>query len=397
MSKWKMADLSDFHDEAAQLHDEYDALARDVVRTLPEHEWPVWVKNRYRMWNEGPHIPISLPNPSDPMDEPGRDVFPDDWLAHIAGVGGLGIPADYTPDDPYDIGGKSSLINAMQVDWWDMPPEQAKQIIVNAFRATMLSPRMNLKSNAILYQSLMHVPADESDPDVFENAIRDLKTKWDTQGQIGLGQDPEDVIDPNEILPGKFMPGFWGNIRRLAGLGPYADDLYKLAMADIQQGGDGHIFRNGVLQMGIPGVQAKVASFAWLALAPNSSELATIDVHMMRHLNESGDAPRNTNHYLDLENRLRNERDEIYGTEVPLAHYQWGVWDARRTPGYHQDHTPLRAYQPTPFRDVAWPTTARPPRPQMPPVVPEGQQSLLAKWTRRPNLAWKIMRNSDLA
>lgn len=389
--KWKLADLSDFYDDAARMHDEYDALARDIVRTLPEHEWPVWVKNRYRMWNYGPTVPVKLPNPPDPMDEPGKDVFPEDWLAKIAA--GLGIPADYTPDDPYDIAGKTPLINAMQVDWWDMPPEQAKQIIVNAFRATMLSPRMNLKSNAILYQLLMDIPADESDPDVFEQRIRAWKAKWDTQGQVQIGQDPEDVIDPNEILPGKFMPGFWGNIRRLAALGPYADDLYKLAMEDIQQGGDGHIFRDGVLRMGIPGVQAKVASFAWLALAPNTSELATVDVHMMRHLNEPGDAPRNTKHYLQLEDRLRQERDETYGTEVPLAHYQWGVWDARRTPGFHQDHTPLRAYQPTPFRDVAWPQTARPPRPQQTPVVNPDQQSLLGKWTRNP--AWKMIRNSD--
>lgn len=72
----------------------------------------------------------------------------------------------------------------------------------------MLSPRMNLKSNAILYQMLMSVPADESNPDVFEKIVRDTKQKWDAQGQMGLEQNPEDVFAVDEILPGKFLPGF---------------------------------------------------------------------------------------------------------------------------------------------------------------------------------------------
>ncbi len=313
---------------------------------------------------------------------------PSEWTAKFSA--GLGYPANYTPADPYDISGKMPLINAMEVPWWNYPPEQAKQIIINAFRATMLSPRMNLKSNAILYQSLMDIPAEESNPDVFENRVRELKTKWDTQGQIGIGQEAEDVADPNEILPGKFMPGFWGNIRRLANLGPYADDIYTAAMDDIAHGGSGQRFRQEVLNLGIPGVQAKVASFAWLTLAPNTSDLATLDVHMMRHLNQQEESPRNTNHYMELEEQLRNEKDETYGTEVPLSHYQWAVWDARRTPGYHQDHTPLRAHQPTPFTEIHWPATARPPRPQAPVLPPAGQLSLMGKWKKVP--AWQLVR-----
>jgi hypothetical protein len=67
---------------------------------------------------------------------------------------------------------------------------------------------MKLKDNAILYQLLMDIPADESDPDVFENTVRDIKQKWDAQGQMGLEQNPEDVFPIEEILPNKFMPGF---------------------------------------------------------------------------------------------------------------------------------------------------------------------------------------------
>lgn len=234
---------------------------------------------------------------------------------------------------------------------------------MNAFRATMLSPRMNLKSNAILYQSIMHIPADESDPDVFENTIRELKKRWDAQGQMGLEQQPEDVMAVDEILPGKFLPGFWGNLRRLANLGPYAEELTRLANEDIMNGGTGQIFRAGVLGLAIPGVGPKVSSFAWLALAPTTSELATIDVHMMRYLGEGDDSPKSDAEYLKLEDRLRQERDQVY-PDVPLTQYQWGVWDKQRTPGFHQDHTPLRAYDPVPYRDVNWETPVRPPRPK---------------------------------
>lgn len=297
---------------------------------------------------------------------------------------GLGIPANYTDDDPLDLQGKQPVFQAMDTQWWTLPPDQAERAVVNAFRATMLSPRMNLKGNAVLYQSLMNVDPHESDPAVFEGIIRDIKQRWDAQGQPQLGQDPSEVMSPDETLPGRLQPGIWTNIRRLATLGPYADELYKAALNDVYQyGGTGHYFRNAVLQMNIPGVKAKVASFAWLALAPMTSELGTIDVHMMRHLNQPDDAPRNTNQYMQLEDQLRQERDEQYpGT--PLTQYQWGVWDKRRTPGYHQDHSPLRPVDPTPYTDIQWAPQPRPPRPQQPQQVDPNQlgfQFGKSKWS----------------
>jgi hypothetical protein len=65
----------------------------------------------------------------------------------------------------------------MNTEWWKLSPEEQRQTIINAFRATMLSPRMNLKSNAILYQLIMDIPADESNPDVFESRVREIKKK----------------------------------------------------------------------------------------------------------------------------------------------------------------------------------------------------------------------------
>jgi hypothetical protein len=47
----------------------------------------------------------------------------------------------------------------------------------------MLSPRLNLKMNPIMYQEMMAIPAEESDPDIFEDHARQLKERWDRQGQ----------------------------------------------------------------------------------------------------------------------------------------------------------------------------------------------------------------------
>lgn len=50
-----------------------------------------------------------------------------------------------------------------------------------------------------------------------------------------------------------------------------------------------------------------------------TSELATIDVHMMKHLDEEDESPKNPQHYFDLEERLRQERNEMYGEDTPLS------------------------------------------------------------------------------
>jgi len=473
MSSWRLSD--GFHEDAIRTLEEYEALARDIIRTLPPEEWPQWVKNYVHREVFGPMKPVDMtPYPHrDALDEAGDLTLPESWgsekpngadLAFRPGdrvrlpdgsfgtvmqnyeneqnedgtitqwmqikrddgkivqapdgalrfeqgldstmmpdtlpwgeaeqnyyrtAAGVGIPANYTDEDPLDLQGKQPVFQSMDTQWWTLPPEQGKQAVINAFRATMLSPRMNLKGNAVLYQSLMHVDPNESNPDVFENTIRDLKSRWDAQGQTSIGQDPSSVLPLDDILSGKFQPGIWTNIRRLALLGPFADELYKAALTDVfQYGGTGHYFRNAVLSMNIPGVKAKVASFAWLALAPMSSELGTIDVHMMRHLQQPEDAPRNTQHYLQLEDQLRQERDQQY-PDTPLTQYQWGVWDKRRTPGYHQDHSPLRPVDPTPYTDVQWPNPTRAPRPQQPQMTDPNQLGFqFAK-----KVGWQLVKN----
>lgn len=293
------------------------------------------------------------------------------------------IPAQYTEQDPLDLQGKQPVFQNMQTEWWTLPEDQQRQAIINAFRATMLSPRLKLRDNAIMYQEFMSIPAEESDPDVFEAHARALKERWDRQGQGDLLGEVEPMGWEKQV-PGKLTPGFWTNVRRIAALGPYAETLRKAAIDDLQtNGGKGTKFREKVMSMGIPGVGPKVASFAWLALNPTGSDLGTLDVWMMRHLNQDVESPNNPNHYFELEDQLRDEKDALYGPDTPLGQYQWGVWDKIRTPGLHQDHSPLRVHEPTPYHEVAWGDFKRAPRPQRLPEQAPGQEMLFAKKDRK--------------
>lgn len=261
------------------------------------------------------------------------------------------IPAQYTPEDPYDLAGKQPLFESLQTDWYNRPPEQQAQAIANAFRSTMISPQLELKWNAVAYQALMDVPASESNPQAYEDYLRNWKRRYDNPGQTNLLDPESEGFNPEEVLPGSRMnPPFWKNVRGLSVLAPYIEELREAALEDVATGGKGFHFRD--VAMRIPGIGPKIASFAWLILMPSTSELAAIDLWMMRHLGEKGESP-NDSQYFVLEDRLRKERDELY-PGVPLGQFQWAVWDSLRTPGEHQDHSPFRVIDPPNFRDVEW-------------------------------------------
>jgi hypothetical protein len=379
-----------FHEDAAAEIQSYEALARDIIRTLPESEWPPWVFTWIRRWTGQDLKPVKWPE-----DQPGDMTFPQEWLGKWRRLAaGEGLPANYTDDDPYDVEGKQPLYDRLQTNWWELPEDQQRQAIVNAFRSTIISPQLELKWNAIVYQLLMDIPADESDPDVFEQALRSLKRKWDNPGQIGFDTPADDVMDPSQVIPGsRLNPPFWQNVRRLAALGPYAEELRQAAIEDLTLDGSGRTFRQRVLDMQIPGLGPKVASFAWLILQPTTSELATLDLWMMRHLDQRYESPRDAREYLELEQQLQAERDQVYGDQVPLGQYQWAVWDKLRTPGVHQDHSPFRVIDPPNYMEVDWSGPSAIDRAQekrrMTPYhsIP-GQLNLLGKWKRLPS--WSL-------
>lgn len=81
-SGWRMSGLEDFHQDAAQQLQDYEGLARDIMKTLPEDQWPQWVKNQAQRMVWGPQQPVDMtPYPhKDALDTTPSDLtFPEDW------------------------------------------------------------------------------------------------------------------------------------------------------------------------------------------------------------------------------------------------------------------------------------------------------------------------------
>lgn len=132
-------------------------------------------------------------------------------------------------------------------------------------------------------------------------------------------------------------------------VGQHIDQIRDAALKDLDEdGGKGFIFRNAVMNMNLKGVNPKVASFAWLLLAPMTSELGIIDTHVLRGLRRSEQdmTPRD---YYKLERMQRAGKDATGYSHLPLGMYHWGLWDAIRNPGEHSDHSPLRILDPVPW------------------------------------------------
>jgi hypothetical protein len=299
------------------------------------------------------------------------------------------IPAQYTDEDPFDIDAVHGLVNDLKTDWYMENPERQTQAIGNAFRAALTSPQQDLKWNSIVYQDLGDIPHQITDPDVYENHIRQKKQQWDNFGQTAL--DSLGSVAPADQTPylphmiQKYQPGIWRNIRNAGYAGSYLDELRQIALEDVSRGADGNYFRHQVLGLNIPGVGPKIASFAWLLLNPDQSKLSTLDVHMMRALKQDKESPANLGDYNRIEAELQRYKDSLGPKykDVPLGMFQWAVWDKQRTQGFHQDHSGLRPLDPTPWHTIDWAPNQRTRFPQ-PPVQPENQLSL----SKKISLSW---------
>lgn len=145
------------------------------------------------------------------------------------------------------------------------------------------------------------------------------------------------------------------HLKSIAQISQHVDDILQAALQDVAQGGTGHIFRAHVLGLNISGVGPKVCSFAWLLLQPLTSQLATIDVHMMRALGHDYDKEMNPRDYFKFERELAARRDASGYGAIPLGAFQWGTWDAQRSGmGSHQDHSAMRVLDPVPHDQVDW-------------------------------------------
>jgi hypothetical protein len=175
-----------------------------------------------------------------------------------------------------------------------------------------------------------------------------------------VNKDQKNLLNDEDPLPAETgddeLYGGWliQQTKNIAAISRHIDSLYDAAVEDANSGGKGHIFRTEVMHLNLPGVGPKVASFAWLLLSPTTSELATIDTHMISMLGGKQSDLSNRD-YFKYERMLRARTDNMGYGSMPLGQAQWALWDAKRTGvGSHQDHTALKPMNPTPHDQVDW-------------------------------------------
>jgi hypothetical protein len=146
------------------------------------------------------------------------------------------------------------------------------------------------------------------------------------------------------------------HLKAIAQISQHADEILDAALEDVKaHDGTGHHFRAKVLQLGVSGVGPKVCSFAWLLLQPMTSQLGTIDTHMMDVLGHHYEKEMNNRDYFKFERELAAGRDAAGYSHIPLGAFQWGMWDHKRTgPGSHQDHSAMRVLDPVSHTTIDW-------------------------------------------
>jgi len=146
------------------------------------------------------------------------------------------------------------------------------------------------------------------------------------------------------------------HLRPVAATSHHGDKLLAAAHEDMANGGTGHLFRSRVLDTKIPGVGPKEASYAWMLLAPRTSQLAVVSDQLGQAL---GYKPEDLNDrdYFKHERELAAGRDASGYGHIPLGQFGWGLHDqVTHGPGFHRDHTPLRVLDPNPVEHYNWDT-----------------------------------------
>lgn len=150
------------------------------------------------------------------------------------------------------------------------------------------------------------------------------------------------------------------HMRPIAGVSHKADQLLDAANTDMANGGAGHHFRDRALGLGIPGVGPKEASYAWMLLAPRTSQLGVVNPEIAQTLGYKPEDMSDRD-YFKLERELAAGRDASGYGHIPLGQFGWGLYDhATFGPGVHRDHTPLRPIQPAPYESYDWDSQPKP-------------------------------------
>lgn len=285
--------------------------------------------------------------------------------------------------------GVSDLRLWQKIERW-YNPEMSPTEIDALIKSDMVMMRADATDMARLKPGFVDLPEFKQHHEIdkllglmVESLVTDMKSQWDFHME-----DPDftkaidkrnpkapkpkrasmehvaygDIVPPEDLVPShpeKYAGFFVDDMFALSALAPHADELLDAALADVRQhSAAGWHFRAAVTVLAsrenVKGIGAKVASFAWLLLCPKTSELATIDTHMLDTLGyKKGEI--NDRDYYRFEREFKAARDASGYSHVPLGSFQWMVWDAKRNGvGLHQDHTPLRPYNPEPWHGIQW-------------------------------------------
>lgn len=172
-----------------------------------------------------------------------------------------------------------------------------------------------------------------------------------TKGNVN---DKTDVLANimNQPDPGVYGSYLVSPLKTLAAAHKHLDELSQAAHNDVQQGGKGHHWRKSLLNLGIPGIGPREASFAWFLLQPKTSQLAVVNPQLAEILGHKTLGDRD---YFKAERELEAARQASGYSHIPLGLYGLGVWDYRRGgPGYHSEVEPLKALFPKPHDQVDW-------------------------------------------
>lgn len=278
-------------------------LLEDTTSLLPESEWPSWIKRYLGLQTE---LALrGIQNDTTPSDL----TFPDQWAAKTAEYA---IPNKVYEQAAYDH--QCPMCRGYLRDRGGIYTCSQCPFEYNAAEKS----QVGLKAAG---QQLF--PTDD---------------EWRPIDQSGFASE--------DAKYGAFMGT---HLDAIAEVGQHIDQIREAALRDIaEDSGKGFVFRNAVMNMNLKGVNPKVASFAWLLLAPTSSELGIIDTHIIRGLRRSENdmTPRD---YYKFERMQRAAKDATGYSHMPLGMYHWGLWDAIRNPGEHSDHAPLRVLDPLPW------------------------------------------------
>jgi hypothetical protein len=142
-------------------------------------------------------------------------------------------------------------------------------------------------------------------------------------------------------------------LKVIAGVSHSLDEIHQAALADLSEGGSGHIFRRQVLDLEIPGIGPQEASYAWMILSPKTTQLAVIDDTLAEMLGYK-EQP-NDRDYFKLERQLAAGRDAAGYGHIPLGQFGWALWNNRKFgQGVGADYSALRPVSPRPRSDINW-------------------------------------------